>query len=385
MSDFFQHGLISTLHRLTEKSLIPDAGLSGAKLGLLLPCHFREIGTQALVNTIETLNCLRLFDHVIVSVNGVETPDKVVQFWSSLHLAHTIVWNDSPEFWAWLRQHNLTAIPGKGLNLWSGFGFALTQTNLKTLVIHDCDILNYQAELPISLAIPIAQLGYQFCKGFYSRVRQQLYGRVTRLFVIPFVRALVRTLGHMPLLDFLDSFRYPLAGECALSIAMAADLSVEHGWAVEVGWLCEIHRLIDPQQICQVDLAMRYDHKHQTLDPKHPEQGLLGMVTDLALSILTHMEQEGAELEPETLESVATGYKQTASDVIHRYRNVALFNRLPFDEDQEHETASWFRQRLEDAIDRFNQGIRAQSLPPWNQLLPKASFPVEALGMVGMP
>jgi glucosyl-3-phosphoglycerate synthase len=379
MSDFFQHGLISTLHRLNETSLIPDEGLSGAKLGLLLPCHFREIGTQALVNIIETLNCLSLFDHVIVSVNGTETPDKVVQFWSSLHQSHTIVWNDSPEFGAWLQQHNLIAIPGKGLNLWSGFGFALTQTDLKTLVIHDCDILNYKAQLPFSLAIPAARLGYQFCKGFYSRVRQQLYGRATRLFMIPLVRALTRTLGHMPLLDFIDSFRYPLSGERALSTALAGDLPVESRWAVEIGWLCEIHRLRDPQQICQVDLAMRYDHQHQTVDPEHPDEGLLGMVTDLALSILTQIEQECAKLEPLALESVMTGYRQLASDVIRRYRDVALFNALPFDEEQEQRTASLFGKRLEDAVRRFSAGVRTPKLPPWNEVSRETSFPVEAL------
>lgn len=333
----------------------------------------------ALVRTIETLNQIKILDHVIVSANGTHAPDQLVEFWSSLRLPHSILWNDSPGLASWLKAQNLTALPGKGLNLWSGFGFALTQTDLRTLVIHDCDIQNYQAQLPLSLAIPAARLGYEFCKGFYSRVRQQLYGRATRLFMIPLVRALTRTLGHMPLLDFIDSFRYPLAGECALSTALAGDLPVESGWAVEIGWLCEIHRLRDPQQICQVDLAMRYDHKHQTVDPEHPDQGLLGMVMDLALSILTHIEQEGAKLGPLALESVTKGYQQLASDVIRRYRDVALFNALPFDQEQEQQIASLFGKRLEDAVRRFSAGVRTLKLPPWNEVLRETSFPVEVV------
>jgi hypothetical protein len=73
-----------------------------------------------------------------------------------------------------------------------------------------CDIRNYTTQLPLSLSDPVLTLGYKFCKGFYPRVQEQLYGRATRLFVIPFLRALVRATGDFPLFDFIDSFRYPL-------------------------------------------------------------------------------------------------------------------------------------------------------------------------------
>jgi glucosyl-3-phosphoglycerate synthase len=268
-------------------------------------------------------------------------------------------------------------ISGKGLNLWSGLGFALSQTELPALIIHDCDIQNYTASLPVSLAVPVATLEYEFCKGFYSRVQEQLYGRVTRLFVIPMVRALVRTLGHLPLLDFIDSFRYPLAGECALSTGLAASLSVENGWGVEIGWLCEAYRLIDPEEICQVDLAMRYQHRHQTIDPGRPAEGLLGMVADIALSLLTHLEKEGCRLEPPILESVVSGYEQTANDMIRRYRDVAEFNKLPFARDEERQTARLFQERLRSVTEEFNRGTRTRCLPPWEQLLRESSFPAE--------
>jgi glucosyl-3-phosphoglycerate synthase len=85
------------------------------------------------------------------------------------------------------------------------------------------------SDLPVALIQPIAALGYRFCKGYYNRVQEQLYGRVTRLFLIPLVRALIRTLGHNPLLDFIDSFRYPLAGEMALDLDLAKRLPWETG------------------------------------------------------------------------------------------------------------------------------------------------------------
>ena len=379
MSDFFQHGLISTLHRLNQAEADEDQTLQEAGLGLLLPCHARDIDAKPLIDTVATLNQLSLFDHAIISINGFPSVHDAIDFWSQLRTPHTLLWNDSPTFISWLRNHDLPAVSGKGLNLWSGLGFAVSETELQALVIHDCDIQNYTASLPISLAVPVAGLEYEFCKGFYSRVQEQLYGRATRLFVIPLVRALVRTLGHLPLLDFIDSFRYPLAGECALSTGVAASLSVENGWGVEIGWLCEAYRLIDPEEICQVDLAMRYHHRHQSINPERPTEGLLGMVTDIALSILTHLEKEGCPLDSSTLAEVVSGYEQTANDIIRRYRDVAEFNKLPFNRDEERQTARLFQERLRFVAEEFNEGTRMQSLPPWDQLLREVSFPAESI------
>jgi glucosyl-3-phosphoglycerate synthase len=390
MSDFFQHGLISTLHRLNPAEPVESEGLNETGLGLLLPCHLRDIGSKALADMIQTLNRLTCFEHVIVSVNGAgkeqnsrlsETSDvgEALQFWTQLRTPHTVLGNDSPAFVSWLRDRNLPAVPGKGLNLWTGLGFALCHTELQALIIHDCDIQNYTASLPVSLAIPVARLDYQFCKGFYSRVQEQLYGRATRLFMIPLVRALGRTLGHVPLLDFIDSFRYPLAGECALSTGVAASLSVENGWGVEIGWLCEAYRLIDPEEICQVDLAMRYHHRHQSIDPGRPAEGLLGMVADIALSLFTHLEKEGCRLDSSILEQVVSGYEQTANDMIRRYRDVAEFNKLPFARDEERQTARLFQERLRFVADEFSSGARMRSLPPWDQFLREASYPVDEI------
>ena len=386
MSDFFQHGLISTLHRLNPAEPVEE--LNEAGLGLLLPCHLRDIGSEALINMIKTLNQLTCFERVIISMNGSASGRETgrssesdvraaLQFWSLLSASHTVLWNDSPTFLSWLGNHDLPAAPGKGLNLWSGLGFALSQTELQALIIHDCDIQNYTVSLPISLAVPVARLEYQFCKGFYSRVQEQLYGRATRLFMIPLVRALVRTLGHLPLLDFIDSFRYPLAGECALSTGVAASLSVENGWGVEIGWLCDAYRLIDPEEICQVDLAMRYHHQHQSIDPGRPAEGLLGMVTDIALSIFTHLEKEGCRLESPILAEIVSGYEQTANDMIRRYRDVAEFNKLAFARDEERQTARLFQERLRFVVGEFSNGSRMRSLPPWDQLLRDGSFPAD--------
>src|SRR5947207_8520593 len=113
---------------------------------------------------------------------------------------------------------------GKGSNKWRCSGFVLADERCKIIALHDCDILTYDRELLARLVFPLASpsMDYEFCKGFYARVSERLYGRVTRLLVTPLIRALQKILGReVPLLVFLDSFRYPLSGE----FSMLADLA----------------------------------------------------------------------------------------------------------------------------------------------------------------
>ncbi|MGB1848551.1 MAG: glycosyl transferase, partial [Pseudohongiellaceae bacterium] len=82
--------------------------------------------------------------------------------------------------------------------------------------LHDCDILTYDRSLLARLLYPVANpnFSYAFNKGFYSRVAgDRISGRVVRLFVTPLIRTLKRVCGCSEFLDYMDSFRYPLAGE----------------------------------------------------------------------------------------------------------------------------------------------------------------------------
>ena len=373
MSDFFQHGLISTLHRLVDGSIVDrlEALPELESVVLVLPCHYAEIGTAALIRIVDRLEEAKFLSRVVVSMNGI--PDHLIGevqlFWSRLKKPHVVLGNDSPNLLQQLQKRGLEFEPGKGLNLWLAFGWLAANQASGTVLIHDCDIANYTLDLPLALALPVTRLGYSFCKGYYSRVRAQLFGRVTRLFVIPLVRSLVRVLGHMPLLDFIDSFRYPLSGEYSMSFDTALNLPIESGWGLEIGSLCELHRNLDPKAICQVDLAMMYDHKHQTLDPAQRGKGLLAMASDIADSLLTHLEREGSLLDAKTLESVLHTYQSVSNDFVRRYQDVAYLNALPFDLSRETGAAQAFSETLREVCVDFPQGRKARSLPPWRLML----------------
>ena len=63
----------------------------------------------------------------------------------------------------------------------------------------------------------------------------------------------------------MKSFKYPLAGEFSFRRNVLPELRISSDWGIEVGILSEMQRSFSPQNICQVDLADTYDHKHQVL------------------------------------------------------------------------------------------------------------------------
>jgi len=90
-----------------------------------------------------------------------------------------------------------------------------------------------------------------------------MHGRVTRLFVTPLIRSLKATLGPNEFLDYLDSFRYILAGEFSMDTELARRMRIPGDWGIEVGVLAEVQRNCAIRRICQVDLSDNYEHKHQ--------------------------------------------------------------------------------------------------------------------------
>jgi glucosyl-3-phosphoglycerate synthase len=159
----------------------------------------------------------------------------------------------------------------------------------------------------------------------------------------------------------------------SMTFNTALDLPVENGWATEIGWLCELHRLVDPSKICQVDLAIQYDHKHQTIDIAQPQVGLLRMASDIAISMLTHIEREGALLDQNALDYILGAFEKISNDFVRRYQHVARLNAIPFDESQEIATAQAFHSILAKACWTFVNGTRSKNLPPW-RLLQKSGW-----------
>jgi glucosyl-3-phosphoglycerate synthase len=218
---------------------------------------------------------------------------------------------------------------------------------------------------------PIANpnVDFEFCKGYYARYTNKLHGRVTRLFVTPFVRTLEEVFGHLPFLVYLDSFRYPLAGEFAMDTELARVNRIPADWGLEVGVLAEVYRNCSLKRICQVDLADNYEHKHQVLSLDDVEKGLMRMTVDIAKTFFRMLAAEGAVFGDGTFRTIQTKYVRTAEDTITRYHADAMINGLEFDRHEEEVAVQAFSRAIALAADDYlKDPLGVPLIPNWNRV-----------------
>jgi glucosyl-3-phosphoglycerate synthase len=341
VSDLAQAGLICTLQRLNDTHLpVLEAELelqsAIRSIALILPCHAGDLFQPALAHIVEELGRVRFLREVVVSLNGYDEPafEHAREIFPSLPQRVRVLWNDGPTLAPLLSRWS--SAMGKGMNVWSAVGALTGDGGPELIVTQDADVASFRSSTLARLcsACLHPQLGYQFARMYYSRVTDRLYGRVSRLFLTPLLQAFTRVAGHHPLLDFLISFRYPLAGETALTTALAAELPLGQSWSLEIGMLCELFRRADPREICQVDGGTGYDHRHHPLS----EGGALAqMAQDIAGALFAQLAQEGLNVTAQLRVSVAAAFRDEAALALRRSRSLAAINGLPFDEATERE------------------------------------------------
>lgn len=370
MSDFAQAGLICTLQRLVpgrgpELEVELERLAASHPIVLILPCHGAELGQPALLHLREELRDARWLSEIIVSMNGLRPEEwlKARAFFGELPQPVRMLWNDGPELGAMTAEVRANAPQGKGLNLWSGLGAARVRYESAVVLTQDCDVISFQREnlARLAYAVAVPELGFTFSKMYYSRATDRLYGRVTRLFLAPLLQAAVRWAGHHPLLDFLRSFRYPLAGEVALDLSLASALPIHSSWGVEVGMLAEVFRQVDPRNVAQVDGGSGYEHRHH---PAEEGGSLTRMAREIGETLLEALEQEGCTSPALTGAGMADAYAREARQAVERSAALARINGLPFDADAENAIVDLFAAELPRMRER-----QFAPLPSWNVLM----------------
>lgn len=347
MSDFFQNGVIATFHRLGKVNLpklerqLKEFSLVNP-IGLVLPSLYREYASGTLPNIMKELKRVRYLNEIVICLDAAnEKQFNEVRRHFADHKNLKIIWNDGPrmkELYQLLKESDLPAGGrGKGRAVWIALGSVLARGKSRVIALHDCDIVNYERSLLARLCYPVANphSKYEFCKGYYSRYTNRLYGRATRLFFTPFISALIKILGYLPFLIYLDSFRYALSGEIAMRRDLGMVMRIPSDWGLEVGTLAEVYRNMALNRICQVDIAESYEHKHQKLIPNDPEKGILKMSIDIAKSIFRILAQEGVQFSEGFFKTLNNLYLQVAQEAVIRYENDAAINDLVFDRHSE--------------------------------------------------
>jgi glucosyl-3-phosphoglycerate synthase len=344
VSDFAQAGLICTLQRLNdthltriETELIELA--CSRPIALVLPCHGRDLEQPAFAGILEELRSAEFLREIVFSVNDVAPAvlKTLMGRLATLPQKTTLLPNEP--------RGGETA--GKGHNVRAAFEHLARAGECEIIATQDCDVASFRrADLArLCYAVAHPQLGYRFAKMYYSRVTDRLYGRVSRLFLAPLLHAIVRVAGHLPLVDFLLSFRYPLAGEVALTRELAAELPLSPGWGLEIGQLCELFRRVDPREVCQVGGGTGYDHKHQPA-----ATALANMSAEIARELFAQLATEGLPNDAAFHAAVAAAYRREAAHALRRSANLALINGLPFDGSAEREMLATFALHLDFGI-----------------------------------
>lgn len=383
MSDFFQTGAIATLHRLGT----PDVPRLERELtefvrenpvALVLPCHVRELGSKALRHIVRELKAVPYLKQVVVGVDGALRRadfERARRLFAQLPQPTALLWNDGPRLKALFEQLDEADLSagagGKGRNLWICFGYVLAGEQARMVAVHDCDIITYNRELLARLVYPVAHpsLGFDYCKGYYARVTDRLNGRVMRLMMTPLLRALKSILGPHPFLVYLDTFRYPLAGEFSMDIDLVRRVRIPHDWAVEVGLLSEVFRNCAPRAICQSELCQNYDHKHQEISPRDADKGLNKMAADIAASLFHRMAAEGIKLDAGLFDTLLSAYSRQAEDTLRFYNADSVINGLRYPRHEEESAVSTFVRSIRRAAREYLEDpLSAPLIPNWNRV-----------------
>jgi glucosyl-3-phosphoglycerate synthase len=382
MSDFFQNGVITTLHRLGNQPLEAiesrlQAFRSANRVGLVIPCLVSELQGPAIGPIVRALVEIGYLEEIVIALGRADRRqfEEARRFFAPLGPRARLIWIEGAKIQGFIRElkeHGLDiGGPGKGRATWLSLGDVLARGRSTVIALHDADILTYDRWILARLCYPLADpsLGYEYSKGYYSRVTDRLHGRVTRLFLTPLVRALMTLAGPLPFLDYIDSFRYPLAGEFAMHADLARSVRIPGDWGLEVGMLAEVYRNSSLRRVCQVDVADTYDHKHQELSEEDASAGLHRMARDIAKALLRTLAMEGVVFGEGFYTTLRVAYARTAQDTVRAYNDDAAVNGLLFDRHAETRAVEVFAQALGLASAEFHSDpLGVSGLPNWNRI-----------------
>ena len=388
MGEFSQNGIVANLHdfstRTTDKIEKDLEKFSKTRpMELILPCLYSELEGDALPKIVNEISKTKYLNHIII---GLEKANKLQakkawKFFKKLKVPFSILWNDGPKLKKLDKElKKIDLAPkqmGKGRNVWYCIGMAIARDEARSVALHDCDIKTYDRRLLAKLFYPVENplFNYEFCKGYYPRIADnRMHGRVARLLVNPLLTAMEKTIGKSDYIDFMKSFKYPLAGEFSFRRNILPELRISSDWGIEIAILSEMQRNYSSNNICQVELADNYDHKHQILSIKDSSKGLSKMSIDIIKTLVRKLATQGYSFSKETFRSIKATYYRSALDLIDIYRSDAQMNGLKFDSHNEEKTVELFALNIMKAGELFFESpMDTPFIPTWHRV--KSAIP----------
>jgi glucosyl-3-phosphoglycerate synthase len=401
MADFHQEGIITTLHALYEafdrEEYLEDLEQKleeysrHLRISLLLPSLYSEIlNPEVLDRILAEIQKVKYLHSIVVALGGAPEEaqfKEAKEYFGRLRSPERdlkVVWVEGPRiqhiFQEIEKRVISTGVQGKGQSVWITSGYLFAREECDVIALHDCDIVTYDRILLGRLIEPTANPNndFEFCKGFYARIspaERTMKGRVTRLFVTPFVDTMARIMRERDLFElsrffaYHRTFSYPLAGEFSFLTRLARGINIAYDWGLEVSTLSEVYRRVIPQKIAQIDLIPNYEHKHQELSQDDKDKGLHRMVVDIAKFYLNYVRAHGFPLDDSIVDMILHSYYQNALMFIKSYSDDAEVNGLIYDRYQEEVTARYFRGFLWTAWEQIKGPYESTQIHSWNRVL----------------
>ena len=380
MGDFYQNGFVATLHNLRsrpyeelEQKLIKFS--RKRPVGLIIPSLYSELSRQALKDIVKVLKDIPYISEIVIGLDQADDFQykNALEYFAELPQHHRVIWNDGPKMRKLkekLATKNIdTSVPGKGRNVWFCFGYMISSGKSEAIALHDADIITYNREMLARLLYPVADptFNFKYCKGYYFRTDEEMmHGRAVRLLVTPLLRTLKKLLGHHNYLEYLDSFRYPLAGEFSMRADVIKTIRIPYDWGLEIGILSEVQRNNSLNRVCQVEIGDRYDHKHQSLSVEDAEQGLSKMSRDISRAIFAKLASDGVTFSREFFRTLKATYWRISLDFAELYNADATMNGLKYDFHKEEEVIDLFVKNVyESGIKFLNNPDIVPLMPSW--------------------
>jgi glucosyl-3-phosphoglycerate synthase len=379
VSDFHQSGPVTALPRLVQRPIEElEAQIQSLTarfpVALVIPMVPEEMDRPALGRILSELKHVNYVDTLVISLNRATALDsaRAATFFSGYRRRKVILWNEAPplqEFIQHLERAGLyTGEPGKGRACWLALGLVLAEERTEYVAFQDADVVNFSREMLARLVFPAVDptVDFDFVKGYYARVSDRLHGRVTRLLLAPLLAAFMRLMGADPYIRYVASFRYALSGEFAVKCDLAQRMRLPCDWGLEIVTIFEAVRHRAANRTCQVELAERYDHKHQDLSADDPSRGIHRMAKDVTKHLLRTLAAAGVNLSGGLLRSLLAAYQREAEDAVADSYAVARINGLNYDRHEEENAVHVFNRALRASIDEFlADPLGAPLVPNW--------------------
>lgn len=327
----FLQGRIGVVNRLDASAPIePDASVA-----VIVPVAAHDVTDDTAVAVVDTALQAGA-DRVIVPARG---PHQAVRSLAG-HLSGrddrvSVLWCNAPSVERRCAEYDIPS-GGKGRDVWLALGPAAASAETVVCVDGDATAISSHDVMRLAASVDGSP---RAGKAFYTRIEDgRLYGRLCRLLVRPLLLALADT-DDDPLYRYLETFRYPLAGEVALDAELVSSMRIPVGMGLEIGMLGELYRLAGFEGTVQVDLG-NHQHVHRPVDG---DGGLVELAPTVSGALASVTERHGSQ----GLEAVdPAAFTDWGERLIAGYERDARLNGLSYDVEAEREQLHRYAQAV---------------------------------------